>query len=262
MPGAHRWSAEQYLKFEGERNRPLDDLLGRIPPLNPQHAADLGCGPGTSTQRLQARFPQAAVVGLDRSAEMLDAARQRMPHHEFRLVDLGVWQEPERYDLLLANAVLQWLPDHDALLPRLLRQLRPGGVLAVQMPDNLDEASHRLMREVAEQPRWAGRLAAAAARPRMHSPQHYYARLLEATPLIDLWRTTYYLPLPGGIADIVEWFKGSALQPYLQALTADEAQRYLADYAQALSAAYPCLPDGSVLLPFPRVFLVAQKPAG
>lgn len=255
----HRWSADQYLKFERERRRPLDDLLARIPPLNPQRAVDLGCGPGNSTERLQARFPEAKVIGLDRSADMLEAARRRLPGIEFRCVDLAAWIEDDRYELMLANAVLQWLPDHDAQLPRLLRLLRAGGVLAVQMPDNLDEPSQLLMREVAQRGRWRSRLENTAARPQMHHPQHYYARLLEATADIDLWRTTYYVPLAGGVGDIVEWFKGSALRPYLQALTPSDAERYLAEYTEALSAAYPLSPDGSVLLPFPRLFMVARK---
>ena len=143
------WSAAQYLKFEHERTRPVRDLVQRIPNAEVLSAADIGCGPGNSTEVLRERYPQARIVGLDSSTDMIEAARKRLPDIAFEVADIREWRPKAPLDVILANAVLQWIPDHETLFPALIAKLKPGGALAVQMPDNLDEPSHRLMREVA-----------------------------------------------------------------------------------------------------------------
>jgi trans-aconitate 2-methyltransferase len=253
------WSATQYLAFESERTRPVRDLLAAIPTANVERAADIGCGPGNSTEMLLQRFPHASVVALDNSADMLEAARKRLPGVRVAQADIAQWDDPGPYDVILANAVLQWLPDHAQLFPRLVSKLGPGGSLAVQMPDNLDEPAHVLMREVAKDARWADRLGSAAGlRSQAHGARWHYELLHGSCARVDVWRTVYLHVLQGAGA-VVEWFKGSGLRPYLAPLDDAERAQYLARYQAAIAQAYPPLADGKVLLPFPRLFIVATR---
>jgi trans-aconitate 2-methyltransferase len=254
------WNPAQYAKFEAERNRPVRDLLAQIPRSGIATAVDLGCGPGNSTELLRNHLPEAAVTGLDSSPAMVEAARVRLPGTTFRLGDIASWAESgERPDLLFANASLQWLPDHAALLPRLVAALPPGGRLAVQVPDNLDEPAHHLMREVARSGPWAATLAdAAEARAARHGPDWYVRVLRAAGAQVDIWRTTYHHHLTG-LSALVEWFRGTGLRPFLQRLDPAGEAAFLDRYRAALTDAYPVFEDGSVLLPFPRLFFVAQR---
>jgi trans-aconitate 2-methyltransferase len=253
------WNAAQYLKFEDERTRPAADLLGRVPLRVAQNCVDVGCGPGNSTELLQRRFPAARVCGLDSSAAMIARARERLPGIQFDRADLRTWEPDERFDLIFANAVLQWLPDHPALLSSLVSFLTSGGCLAVQMPDNRNEPSHRLMDHVASDGRWAEALSSAsAARTTIGSAEDYYGWLEGAGCVVDVWRTTYVHPLDGPAA-IVEWFKGTGLKPYLDPLSERDRAEYLAAYEVEIARAYQPQRDGKVLLRFPRLFFVAQR---
>ena len=174
------WSAAQYLKFEEERTRPIRDLVQRIPLANVARGADIGCGPGNSTEVLRERYPHALIVGIDSSPDMIEAARKRLPDIAFEVADIRDWRPEEPLDVILANASLQWIPGHETLLPALIARLTPGGALAAQMPDNLDEPSHRLMREIAAEDPWAAKLKdAAKARVERHGAEWYF-RLLRA----------------------------------------------------------------------------------
>ncbi|CAJ0718984.1 Trans-aconitate 2-methyltransferase [Ralstonia edaphis] len=256
MTTPHDWYAKQYVQFEDERTRPVRDLLAAVPPTSIHIAIDIGCGPGNSTEALMARAPAAAVRGIDASADMIQAARKRLPEVRFDVADIAAWDEPGAYDLILANAVLQWLPAHEKLFPKLVGKLAVGGHLAVQMPDNLDEPAHRLMREVAAAGPWAGKLKGVERTERFDA-RRYYALLAPLCSRVDVWRTTYMHPLQGGADAVVEWFKGSALRPFLAALSEDERPAFLTRYRDAIAQAYPALDDGTVLLPFPRLFIVA-----
>ncbi len=252
------WSAAQYAKFEEERTRPAWDLIARAPDSGVRRAADMGCGPGNSTEVLRARYPAAEIVGIDSSPDMIAAARKRLPDVAFEVADIIGW-ERDNLDLILANAVIQWIPDHESLLPALIARLAPGGALAVQTPDNLDEPSHRLMREVAADGPWANKLGnAVKARAPRHEADWYFRLLRRHAPRVDIWRTTYFHPLAGAGA-IVEWVKGAGLRPFLDPLDAGEREAYLARYEAALAEAYPAETDGVVLLPFPRLFFVAVR---
>jgi len=254
------WSANQYVIFEDERTRPVRDLLSALPAIEARSAIDLGCGPGNSTELLAARFPHAVVRGIDSSSDMIASARRRLPQVKFAIGDIEGWNDTGPFDVILANAVLHWIPDHSTLLPSLVTRLASGGGLAVQMPDNLDAPTHRLMREVAADGPWAPVLAAAAAtRTPLGSANWYYELLRPLCSRVDVWRTTYYHPLSGGAAAIVEWFKGSGLVPFLEPLDAASRAAYLERYTAAVARAYPALSDGSVLLPFPRLFMVAIR---
>ena len=253
------WSPAQYTKFEDERTRPVRDLVAQIPLREARFGVDLGCGPGNSTQVLRDRFPQAYVTGMDSSPQMIEAARKRLPEVPFEVADIAKWQPPQPQDVILSNATLQWLPDHAALMPRLMHKLERGGCLAVQMPDNLDEPSHRAMREVAANGPWAEKLKTAAnARAQRQSADWYYRVLKPHAARVDVWITTYHHPLAGAGA-IVEWFKSTGLRPYIDPLDAGEQAVFLARYQTEIAKAYPAQSDGTVLLSFPRLFFVAVK---
>lgn len=253
------WSARQYSKFETERNRPIYDLLARIPAATVRTAVDIGCGPGNSTELLRDRFSDAVVSGMDSSPDMINAARKRLPALQFDVADIATWTDKGPFDLLFANAALQWVPDHESLFPKLLQQLTPGGTLAVQMPDNADEPAHRLMREIADQGTWSEKLASAKSRLERHGADWYYRLLRDNVRELDIWRTTYYHPLSGGAAAVVEWFKGTGLRPYLDPLSEEEQGAFLEQYQREIALAYPAFSDGTVLLPFPRLFIVAVR---
>ena len=253
------WNARQYLKFEDERTRPPRDLLAQVPLESPRRVIDLGCGPGNSTALLLERYPQARVMGLDSSPDMLRQARERLPNCEFAQADLADWSPQERTDLLFANAVFQWVPNHPAVLRRLLAALPAGGVLAVQMPDNTEEPALALMREVATRGPWAAQLAlAAAARDDLPTPAADYDLLGPLCAHLDVWHTVYNHVMAGPEA-IVEWFKGSGLRPFLSPLDDDMRRDFIADYTARIARAYPRRHDGRVLLRFPRLFIVATR---
>jgi trans-aconitate 2-methyltransferase len=253
------WSAAQYLKFEDERTRPARDLLASVPLAAAAAVVDVGCGPGNSTELIASRFPAARITGVDTSADMLAAARRRLPAATFVEADIATWSPPAPVDLVFGNAVFQWVPDHFAVLARLTEKaLAPGGVLAVQIPDNFSEPSHFLMREVAARMPFSAKLAGHDGREVIPSVDAYYDRLRPLSSRVDIWRTTYYHPLADADA-IVEWLKGTGLRPYLDRLSADERPAFLAAYRSAIAGAYPPRADGRVLLPFPRLFIVAAK---
>jgi trans-aconitate 2-methyltransferase len=255
----HDWNPDLYRRFEDERTRPAAELLARVPLAQARLAVDLGCGPGNSTELLVQRFEGAEVVGMDNSPAMLQAAAGRLPTVRFVEGDVGSWAPPASPDLMFANAVLQWLPDHESLLPRLMGQLAPGGVLAVQMPDNLDEPSHRLMREVAGEAPYAQHLGdATALRARILPAEAYYDLLAALSDEVDVWRTTYNHRM-GKPADIVQWLRSTGLKPFVEGLPQALQPGFLSEYERRIAAAYPERSDGRRLLAFPRLFMVARK---
>jgi len=253
------WQPKDYLTFADERGRPARDLLAQVPLSEARRVFDLGCGPGNSTALLVARYPAAAVTGIDNSPAMLEAARRSCPGASFEEADLAGWMPREAPDLLFSNAAFQWVPDHLAVLERLCHGLPEGGVLAVQMPDNLAEPSHRLMRAAAEQGPWAAKLTASAeARESLPSPADYFTRLKPLLRRLDVWHTIYNHPLDG-VEGIISWLATTGLRPWLAPLDAAERAGFLECYRELLAAAYPAQPDGTVLLRFPRLFLVGVR---
>jgi len=253
------WSAEQYLKFEDERTRLSRDLLAQIPVDEPRKVVDIGCGPGNSTELLVKRWPNASVIGIDTSAEMLRQARTRLPQQTFIEANIAHWVPPETCDVLFANAIFQWVPGHLKQLQRLLAQLRTGGVLAVQIPDSLDEPAHVLMREVAHEGAWREQLSEKArVRDAVPPPAVYYDALSSICSHFQIWHTVYYHVLESS-AGVVEWVKGTGLRPFLDLLEPPEAKQFLAEYNARVAAAYPPQADGKVIFRFPRIFIVAVK---
>lgn len=271
------WSANQYLKFNTQRTRPVHDLIAQIKPHitvpNPR-IYDLGCGPANSTSALATAFPGAKITGMDSSPDMLRKARATLPDVEFVQGDLSTFTPEEQPDLLFSNAVFHWLRSTTRIptLVRLFQSLRPGGVLAIQVPDNYFEPSHAAMRDVALTPNqpWSNRFVEDAQpgesnaqnRPDLdpiESPQDFYNALLPHAADVDIWRTTYNHVL-GDAGKIVEWVKGTGLQPFLNLIEDDEAKKaYLVAYEDRLATKYEQLADGKVMLGYPRLFIVAVR---
>jgi trans-aconitate 2-methyltransferase len=235
------------------------DLVARIPleETRVRCAADLGCGPGNSTAVLAGRFPHAQITGVDHSAAMLERARGECPGLRFEEADVRTWRASGPMDVILSNAVFQWIEHHEQLLPRLLEQLSAGGVLAVQLPRNLDAPWHELMREVASTGPWAGKISGRSP-DAVQTPEWYFDLLRPICAEVDLWETEYIHVMADHEA-IVEWGRGTALRPYLDALDPAEQERFLSRYLEAIRRAYPARPGGEVLFPFRRIFFVATK---
>jgi trans-aconitate 2-methyltransferase len=256
------WNADQYLKFADERTQPARDLLARIAVDGPGKAIDLGCGPGNSTALLAERWPKAAIAGLDSSPAMIRAAERDYPGHRWQVGDITGWATGTEniFDVVFSNAALQWVPDHPKLYPALFDHVAPGGALAVQVPMNLDAPAHLAMRELASTPAWACLLPPGGVREwHVHHPGFYYDLLSPLAARLELWETEY-LHVMENTAAIVEWYKGTGLRPFLDALPSDpERGNFLADYADRLEDAYPAQADGRVLFPFRRFFLIAYR---
>ena len=250
-----RWDPAQYSRYAEERGRPFLDLIARIDAATPRTVVDLGCGPGNLTALLADRWPDAQVIGLDSSAEMI-ASAPVVPGVTFGVQDIRTWQPAG--DVIVSNAALQWVPEHVSLVRRWCSALAPGAWMAFQVPGNFDAPSHALMHELAASPRWRSALVDVPERAASSSPAEYATLLLEQGWQADVWETTYLHLLPG--ADpVLDWLRGTGLRPILAALSADDAAEFSAEFAVLLRAAYPSGPGGTIL-PFRRIFVVGHKP--
>lgn len=251
------WDPKQYALYADERSRPFFELLARVPDRDYKSIVDLGCGPGSLTRSLAERWPDARVLGLDSSPQMLaDAEALRDDGRlEFRLGDIAEFAEPQ--DLVYSNAALQWLGGHESLIPHLAALVHPGGCFAVQMPSNFYARSHALLTEIAREGPWAPKLAD-GWRPLAVNELDWYVRLLLSLGFrVDAWETEYYFVLQGD-DPVLEWVKGTALRPVLALLDQGEAAGFTAEYARRLREAYPPQPYGTVF-PFKRIFMVATR---
>jgi trans-aconitate 2-methyltransferase len=245
--------------FQKERTLPAVDLLNRIPRSRPRKVIDLGCGPGYTTALLTRRFPQAEIVGIDLAEDALELARARLPKVQFAKFEIGSWTDSGPYDLIFSNGALQWAPRHHVLLPKLLASLALRGRLALQIPSNWQEPNRALMRMVAVDGPWAKKLLPIAkTRSTTEAFESYYALLRQFCRSIDIWQTTYVHPLDG-VQSIVEWMKATGLGPFLNPLDDAERRSFIEAYTTELTRAYPVQPDGTVLLRFPRLFILARS---
>jgi len=259
------WDPTLYLKFGDERLRPGFELLARIADLPPGPLVELGCGTGAHARAIAQRWPDRPLTAIDRSREMLAKAAAEPSPIRWLEADIASWTATEPAALIFSNATLQWLGGHAQLFPHLLRQLVPGGVLAVQMPRNFDQPSHVLMRETAQQGPWAATLApvvggATVLREDPVAPPDWYYDLLSplARPGLDLWETDY-LHVLDGEDPVLHWVSGTALRPVTEALKGTERESFLAAYGAKLRQAYPRRADGKTLLPFRRLFIIARR---
>jgi trans-aconitate 2-methyltransferase len=251
------WDPAQYLRFAGERMRPALDLLAQVPLDAPARVVDLGCGAGNVTAVLRQRFPQAEVTGVDGSSTMLDRARATVPECRFEQGDFFQWQPPEPLDLIYSNAALHWVDRHATLLPRLLSLLAPHGVLAVQMPAMHEMPLRTIPYELARTQPWDFHLRDVDSAPGILSPLEYWDLLRPRVASLDVWQTTYMHALSGENA-VADWAAGSSLKPFLDRLPEDLRQPFRQAYTKAAEPYYPRRADGTTLLPFQRLFMVAQ----
>lgn len=255
------WSASQYTKFEDERTLPARDLLARIPLQSVKHIVDLGCGPGNSTSVLATRYPDAHLVGIDSSPDMIQKAKAALPGAEFSVMDLNSYTPTTSppTDIFFSNAVLHWLGNDERIkiIKALMETQSSGGVFAFQVPYNLTEPSHVLMREVAENGPWSEMLKD-VSRDTFQTPHEIYDHLKPLSSKVDIFKTEYYHSLENHEA-IVEWVKGTGLRPYVDPLQPQDEKAFLTEYLKRLEIAYPKSFDGRVLLRYPRLFVVAVK---
>lgn len=253
----HVWDPDRYLVYADERGRPFVELLARVGAAAPRRVVDLGCGPGNLTRLLAERWPEAEVRGLDSSTAMVEQARS-VPGVRFDVADLRSWRPDEPVDVLVSNATLQWVPGHLDLLPRLVEHVAPGGWLAFQVPGNFEEPSHVIRRALAAEEPFAAHTAGVAA-PDAFGPETYLALLAGLGCTVDAWETTY-LHVLHGEDPVFTWVSGTGARPTIQALPDGLRERFVAEFKARLRAAYPPARHGTVL-PFRRVFVVAQVPA-
>jgi trans-aconitate 2-methyltransferase len=251
------WNPQQYLKFSGHRLRPAVDLLMRIPDMPVGSAVDLGAGAGNVTKLLRERWPEAEVVGVEGSAEMVAAGRKAAPEVEWLQQDLVSWRPSQRYDVVYSNAALHWLPDHAKLFPALMQAVAPNGIFAVQMPRNFTAPSHLLIAETALNGPWRGKVAHLVTPPPVQGPQFYHDLLAPHAADIDIWETEYLQVLEGE-NPVKEWTKGTWLTRYLDVLQGDEKAAFEAAYGERVAKAYPPNEAGQTLFPFRRLFMVVQ----
>jgi trans-aconitate 2-methyltransferase len=255
----HSWDPDRYLTYADERGRPFAELVARVGATAPRTVVDLGCGPGNLTALLRERWVDAEIRGLDSSPEMIEKAHAVDPTITFEVADLRTWAAgAEPVDVLISNATLQWVPDHLDLLPRLLGRVRPGGWLAFQVPGNFDEPSHTIRRDLAAEPAYAAHTHG-VDHPSSHDPAVYLDALSAVGAEVDAWETTYLHVLTGP-DPVFTWVSATGARPTLQALPDDLRPAFEEEFKSRLSAAYPER-DGRVVLPFRRIFAVAQVSA-
>ena len=261
------WNAQQYLKFADDRLRPFLDLVAQLETAqDPRIVVDLGCGPGNATALLADWWPDARIVGVDSSPAMIEAAREHaVPGHvEFELGDVRDWHPDDKADVILANAVLQWVPGHLDLIGDLAAQLAPGGLFGFQVPGNFGAPSHLALAEVKRA--WAGRISPDLDQPGSHDPAVYLEKLVEAGLEPDVWETTYtYVipsdPDPAVPCGVTEFVRGTALRPAVQSLGEADAAEFIAEYDALVRRAYPVRDLGGrsvQLLPYRRIFAVGR----
>jgi len=253
------WDPSKYLTFADHRSRPFFDLVGRITADAPRRVVDLGCGPGNLTAALAQRWPSAHLEASDSSPEMVAAARER--GIDATVLDVRDWQPAQDTDVVVSNAVLQWVPGHEELLARWVKQLPHGAWLAFQVPGNFGAPSHVRVRELAASPRWRDRLESLVLREddAVLDPEGYAGLLSDAGCAVDAWETTYLQRLTGD-DPVLEWVTGTALRPIRTALSDEDWAVFRAELAPRLRAEYPQRADGTTWFSFRRVFVVAQTP--
>ena len=261
-PHNMQWDSAQYLRFVRERTQPARDLADQLPSDDGEvhRVLDIGCGPGNSTAVLRSRYPHAEILGVDNSPEMIATAREAHPDIDFKLCDVSggdLQSLSHDFDVVFSNACIQWVPDHPTLIPNLLGLLREGGMLAVQTPMNYQEPIHRIIAEVVHTPRFAAELPQQREFYNLQ-PAEYWELLHDHAAHFRMWMTTYMHTLPSHEA-IMEWYRGTGMRPYLQALDNAGRDEFEREVFERVQQTYPTQSDGSIIFPFPRFFFTAVR---
>lgn len=250
------WNSEQYTKFERERTQPSIDLIHRIN-IRPTTILDIGCGPGNSTNRLAKYFPDADILGVDSSDNMLAKAEKTYPYLKFQKCLIpDELDSLENYDLIFSNACLHWIPDHESLLPKLMSKLNDGGMLAVQMPLVQEAMFYKLLNRLISEGKW--KKLSVIHNFHNLTPNETYDILSRVSNDITMWDTTYYHVVPSHDS-VIEWYKGSGLRTYLEMLSPAEKSEFLSDLLAVIKREYPVQADDRVILKMPRLFFTAVK---
>ena len=253
------WNSDEYLKFKSQRTQPAYDLVNRISINNPEKIIDIGCGPGNSTEVLAGKFKKADIMGIDNSQNMIDKAMQQHPELTFKLYDIqyGVSGLNNDYDIVFSNACIQWVPNHTVLIKNLFSMLRKGGALAIQIPINFSEPIHEIINDISASQKWKTFFGASRIFHTLTSAE-YFDILAELTPNFFIWETTYYHNMQSHHT-ILDWYRGTGLRPYLDALPLDKVTEFEQDIFNEVKKRYPVQKSGQVIFPFPRLFFLAYR---
>lgn len=253
------WNPDQYLKFARERTQASIDLASRIALDHPAEVMDIGCGPGNSTRVLRERWPDAHFSGLDSSEDMISKAKADLPDVDWMQGDVTTYAFPKEYDVVFSNAAIQWMPDHKELIPKLYRIVKPGGALAVQVPADQESAIRRALLSVSSREKWTKYTSGCERLINYRTAEYYYDILTKLTKKFDLWETVYYHTLDSA-EGVVEFYKGTAMRPFLGALPDEESKKeFEMEVFEGCKDSYEVRKDGKVLYPFRRVFFVAYR---
>jgi len=256
------WDPDKYLQFKKERTQPSIDLVARIPLDDPGTIIDIGCGPGNSTQILRKRWPRAEILGVDKSEKMIQKARQDYPQQQWMIGDASTLNTRTTYNIVFSNAAIHWMPRHDVLLQRLFQIVNQNGILAVQVPANQESPLYQAIVRVSESKKWSAFTAGREDVITYHSADFYYDQLCSYAEEIFIWETVYY-HIMNSYAELIDWYKGTAMKPYLDSLPSDDGRdEFAREVLSECKAAYPLQRDGRILYPFKRLFFIARKPFG
>jgi trans-aconitate 2-methyltransferase len=250
------WDPQLYLKYKNERTRPSEDLIGRIKLLNPATIIDVGCGPGNSTQILAERWPKSKITGIDSSQSMIEKARQDFPDHEWIIGDAACFEHRSNFDIVFSNATIQWIPDHEKLIPKLASIVNKGGALAIQVPMFNKMPLSEAIERIAGNRRWKSRLDDCSKLFTYHNTGFYYDILYKLSPDIDLWITTY-IHILDSHDSMIEWIGSTGMKPYIDRLDLDEEKKIFEnEVLTEIKKCYPEQADMKVLFPFQRLFFI------
>ena len=253
------WDAALYKRFERERTLPAINLADAIVRESCEKIIDIGCGTGNSTAVLMKKFTQAEVTGIDNSENMLCEARKSCTGAKFLRLDVNEELETltERFDVVFSNACIQWLPNHRRLLVRFMNLLTDGGVLAVQTPLQAKHPMHKIITAVANGTKWRHYLSNIRVFYNL-TAEEYYDVLGEISSDFSIWETVYMHRMPSH-ESIIEWYRGTGLRPYLNALDEEMYAEFERDVFRETVSYYTVRKNGEILFEFPRLFFTAVK---
>lgn len=253
------WNAEQYKKFEQQRTLPAADLANSIVCSNIKSAIDIGCGIGNSTAVLKKRFPNAEIIGVDSSDNMIVSARKNHPELKFINLDAGkeLSNIDKKFDVVFSNACIQWIPNHKRLLQDMICLLNKNGILAVQIPQQAKHPMHKIIKDIADSEKWSQKIAISRIFNTL-SEEEYFDILSEHSSDFRIWETVYFHAIPSH-QSILEWYKGTGLRPYLAQLSDSDKLDFEADVFKETVKFYPIQKNGEIIFRFPRLFFTAKR---